>query len=253
MRASCLLLVGLALVVTSPVQGAVASSARESRVALPFGAALRAEVRGDADGAYAYRLRTSRGEPLLPRGEAVLIEEAWWTPLRALRPLPERLPSAATLELIGEGRALAETGATPEHVDDTSLGDATGDGQDEVVISFRRPFRPNYINVTRPREAWTDAAGHSAHLGLYRPQDLSTVWIAGTLVRPVTDVVACDGALAVAYGAHDGEGTVATGAWEWFVYGFLPADPLPGPGTPTCVDIDGDGRSEPAILERSQS
>ena len=75
--------------------------------------------------------------------------------------------------------------------------------------------------------------------------------MAGTLVRPVTAVAACDGALAVAYGRLDGPGTVETSAWRWVVFGFLPVEPLPGPGTPICVDIDGDGRTEPAIMERS--
>ena len=64
-------------------------------------------------------------------------------------------------------------------------------------------------------------------------------------------VAACDGALAVAYGKLDGPGIVETSAWRWVVFGFLPVEPLPGPGTPTCVDIDGDGRTEPAIMERS--
>ena len=50
----------------------------------------------------------------------------------------------------------------------------------------------------------------------------------------------------------DEPGTVETGAWRWVVFGFLPVEPLPGPGTPSCVDIDGDGRTEPAIIERSE-
>ena len=64
-------------------------------------------------------------------------------------------------------------------------------------------------------------------------------------------IAACDGALAVAYGTLDGRRTLATSAWRWVVFGFLPVEPLPGQGTPTCVDIDGDGRTEPAIMERS--
>ena len=118
-------------------------------------------------------------------------------------------------------------------------------------LSFRRPFKRNLINVTRPRRAWADAHGLSAHLGLYRPDDLSSIWVAGTLVHPVIEVAACNGALAVAYGRLDEPGTVETGAWRWVVFGFLPVEPLPGPGTPICVDIDGDGRTEPAITGRS--
>ena len=39
----------------------------------------------------------------------------------------------------------------------STLGDVTQDGEPELVVSFRRPFRRTYINVTRPRRAWTDA------------------------------------------------------------------------------------------------
>ena len=80
---------------------------------------------------------------------------------------------------------------------------------------------------------------------------MSEIWVAGTLVRPVYEVAACNGALAVAYGKLDKPRTVETGAWRWVVFGFLPVEPLPGPGVPICVDIDGDGRTEPAIKERS--
>jgi hypothetical protein len=66
-------------------------------------------------------------------------------------------------------------------------------------------------------------------------------------------LAACDGGLAVAYGDLDQAGTTETGAWRWVVFGFLPVEPLPGPGEPTCVDIDGDGRTEPAIVGRSGS
>jgi len=64
-------------------------------------------------------------------------------------------------------------------------------------------------------------------------------------------VAACNGALAVAYGRLNKLGTVETGAWRWVVFGFLPTEPLPGGGIPICVDIDRDGRTEPAIEGRS--
>ena len=193
-----------------------------------------AVVLRDRDGPIAYRL---------PTGDAVLLDERWWTPLRPLAPVaPTPLPPAPDLlDRIG-GEALTAW----------SLGDVTQDGEDELVVSFRRPFKRNFINVTRPRRAWVDARGLSAHLGLYRPHDFSEVWVASTLVSPVVALAACHGGLAVAYGELDQPGITETGAWRWVVFGFLPVEPLPGPGTPTCVDIDGDGRTEPAITGRSE-
>jgi hypothetical protein len=187
----------------------------------------------------------------LPAGDAVLIDEEWWTPLRPLVPIAAPRPDRATLDRIREQIAPGATRRLPDRLTDVTIGDLTQDGEPEIVVSFRRPFRRNLINMTRPRHAWTDKHGLSAHLGLYRPNDLSEIWVAGTLVHPVVDVAACDGALAVAYGRMDRKGTVATGAWRWVVFGFLPVEPLPGPGIPTCVDIDGDGRTEPAIMGRS--
>jgi hypothetical protein len=202
-----------------------------------------AEVLRDEDGPVAYRQRATDGSWRLPHGDAVLLDEAWWTPLRPLvtveAPRTELQPDL--LERIHGERLTA-----------WSVGDVTLDGEDDLVVSFRRPFARNFINVTRPRRAWVDDGGLSAHLGLYRPDDLSEIWVASTLVSPVTAVAACDGGLAVGYGRLDESGTTETGAWRWIVFGFLPVEPLPGPGTPTCVDIDRDGRTEPAITGRSR-
>jgi len=236
-------------------------SQRRLLVLIALGAALAAgtlpaaaadtEVLSDANGPYAFRARTPDGRWAMPMGEAVLIDEAWWTPLRPLEPVPVPPPTPTNLRAIRERLAPAATRRLPDRLIATTLGDVTQDGQLELIVSFRRPFQRTYINATRPRRAWADAHGLSAHLGLYRPGDLSEIWVAGTLVRPVAAVAACDGALAVAYGRLDGPGIVETSAWRWVVFGFLPVEPLPGPGTPTCVDIDGDGRTEPAIMERS--
>jgi hypothetical protein len=218
--------------------------------ALPV-AAADMEVLSDASGPFASRERASDGRWALPPGDAVLIDEAWWTPLRLLERIPAPRPTPTDLRAIREQLAPAATRRLPDRLTAVTLGDVTQDGQPELIVSFRRPFQRNYINTTRPRQAWADRHGLSAHVGLYRPGDLSEIWVAGTLVRPVTAVAACDGALAVAYGRLDGPGIVETGAWRWAVFGFLPVEPLPGPGTPVCVDIDGDGRTEPAIMERS--
>lgn len=215
------------------------------------------EVRSDAKGAYAYRERGLDDRWALPTGDAVLIDEAWWTPLRPLVEVAPP-PAAQGVGRTTSRRRLAERLTPPwaragerARVTAVAVGDVTQDGEPELVVSFRRPFRRTYINATRPRSAWVDENGRSAHLGLYRPDDLSEIWVAGTLTRPVAALAACDTALAVAYDRLDDERIIETGAWRWVVFGFLPVEPLPGPGVPACVDIDGDGRTEPAILERS--
>lgn len=212
------------------------------------------EFRGDEAGPYASRTRRADGRWLLPRGDAVLIDEAWWTPLRPLDRLVVEPPhvDAATRALVRARVAPGADGARFDRLTAVTLGDVTADGETDLVVSFRRPFQRTSINLTRPRRAWVDADGLSAHLGLYRPDDVERIWVAGTLVAPVVAMAACDGALAVAYGGFDGPAIVETGAWHWVVFGFLPTEPLPGPGTPVCVDIDGDGRTEPAIIERSE-
>ncbi len=208
----------------------------------------------DEEGPYATRTRGPDGRWLLPSGDAVLIDEEWWTPLRPLaeRTVEPARPDQATLRRVRAEVAPAATARVPDRLDAIVLGDVTGDGRPDLVVSFRRPFRPTLINSTRPRRSWIDAYGDSAHLGLYRPADVYRIWVAGTLVAPVVELAACDGALAVAYGRQRRPGIVETGAWRWVVFGFLPTTPLPGTGTPICVDIDGDGLSEPAIVGRSE-
>jgi hypothetical protein len=208
------------------------------------------ELRSDDAGEYAYRVRGADGAWRLPEADAVLLDEAWWTPLRPLHPVPAPAPDAALLERVRDEIVPAREPRRPDRLTDLALGDVTADGVPELVLSFRRPFRRTAINITRPRRAWTDEHGLSAHVGLYRPGDLSEVWVAGTLTRPVTELAACQGALGVGYGTFDGQGTRETDAWRWVVFGFLPVGALPGPGTPICVDIDSDGRTEPAIIGR---
>lgn len=212
---------------------------------------LRVEVLSDAVGPLAYRARLGTDAWQPPTGDAVLLDEAWWTPLRPLEPVPVTPPPRSVLRRVRAQVAPRGNGSRPDRLTDAAMGDVTLDGEPDLVLSFRRPFRRTPINRTRPRSVWTDRYGLSAHVGIYRPDDLFQTWVAGTLTLPVTAVAACDGALAVAHGLLDEPGTVATGAWRWIEFGFMPLDPLPGPGTPACVDLDGDGRTEPAILERS--
>lgn len=237
------------------VTAASAASASPASDASPTtpSAVGQVETLADADGPYAWRVRGPDGRWALPVGDAVLLQEAWWTPLRPLVALPGPRPDQAMLRRIRAQVAPSATRRLPDRLYDVAIGDVTLDGSPEVAIAHRRPFRRTFINITRPRGAWTDRYGLSAHLGLYRPHAVSPIWVAGTLTRPVVKLAACDGALGVAYGSLHRPGIVETSAWRWVVFGFLPAETLPGRGTPVCVDIDGDGRTEPAITERSAS
>ena len=102
-----------------------------------------------------------------------------------------------------------------------------------------------------PRRVLLDRHNLTAHIGLYRPRDLRPLWVAGTVLRPIARLAICDGMLAVAYSTLDNPSIVGTGAWRWSGFGFTPQSDLPGPGLPACADVDGDGRLDPLILERS--
>jgi hypothetical protein len=245
-RGALTVLAGAAMLVSQSMAVAAVSPAT-SVDALPI-----LEVLRDEDGAYAYRLRDPGGRWALPDRDAVLLEEAWWTPLRPLEAVPAPPIDRAVRSRLRARIAPAATRRSPDRLSDVDLADVTQDGVPELVVSFRRPFRRTYINISRPRDAWTDEHGLSAHVGLFRTDDMSEIWVAGTLSRPVSRLAACDGALAVAYGRLDGRGTSETGAWRWVVFGFLPVEGLPGAGVPICVDIDADGRTEPAIVGRNE-
>jgi poly-gamma-glutamate synthesis protein (capsule biosynthesis protein) len=207
------------------------------------------EVRAGSGGVLAYRVGTTEDTDLRvhfrgwrpPTGDAVALDGQWWSPTRPIERASVR--SAARSPQLPDGAVII----------DEALGDATGDGSDDVVVSFRQPFRDTPEKQTMPGWPWTDAPGRSAHLGLYRSTDLRAIWVAGTLVRPISSVAVCDGALAVAYSDLDDPAVVATSAWLWRGFGFDTLDELPGPGVPACADVDGDGRLDPAIVERSSS
>ena len=135
--------------------------------------ALLSETLVDEAGPYATRTRGADGRWLLPSGDAVLIDEAWWTPLRSLgaHAVEPVQPDRATVRGVRATVAPAASSRVPDRLHAVALGDVTADGQLDLVVSFRRPFRDTLINSTRPRRFWTDGYGDSAHLGLYRPGD----------------------------------------------------------------------------------
>jgi hypothetical protein len=227
----------------------------------PADGVLVVEVLGDASGIAAHRigdLAPSPDELRLPvwrlpgpGQDAVMLEHGWWILGPGPHPAPAgRTPPPARARQVAR-RILRDHVQLAERVIDLSLGDVTGDGHPDLAVSFRRPFRTNFLNAHDPTAPWKDAAGLSAHLGILRPADLSPIWVAGTLLKPVARLAACDGALAVTLDTLDDERIVAGSAWDWEGFGFLPLAELSGPGIPVCLDIDRDGRTDPAIVERS--
>ena len=130
-----------------------------------------------------------------------------------------------------------------------SLGDVTGDGQPDLAASYRHPFRPSALSEAYAGAVGVDAAGRSAHLGIFTPGG-EALWAAGYIPRPVGDLAACDGAVALAYTGLDDPAVAATGAAVWQGLSLHPTPELPGPGSPGCADVDGDGTLDPVILGR---
>jgi poly-gamma-glutamate synthesis protein (capsule biosynthesis protein) len=203
------------------------------------------EVLAGADGLRAYRAGSAEHTdgPVVFRGwqapdaNAVVLDGGWWTLASSVAPAAAERP-----------RGLA---GFEGDVVDAAIGDPDGDGHPDLVVAFRRPFSPTEVNALLPLERLVDPRGRTAHLGLYAPEDLRPRWVAGTLVRPVAAVAVCDGAIAVAYSTLDDAATVGAGAWQWGGFGFVPLPDLPLAGAPACADIDGDGRLDPLVLERS--
>jgi poly-gamma-glutamate capsule biosynthesis protein CapA/YwtB (metallophosphatase superfamily) len=202
------------------------------------------EVLAGSDGVRAYRVgRTVAAAPAsflawkTPRSDAVALEGGWWTLAHPVRPAKVVRP-----------RNLAHFKGK---VSSAAIGDAEGTGDRQLVVAFRRPFRRTNVNVLVPRRLLLDRHNLTAHVGLYRPRDLRPLWVAGTLLRPIARLAVCDGALALAYSTLNSPSTVGTGTWRWSGFGFTPQSDLPGSGKPACADVDGDGRLDPLILERS--
>ena len=204
------------------------------------------EVLADREGVLAYRVGITEHHDrrvhfeawMLPQTDAALLGLEWWNLTRASVPVGDR-PAGPIIDSFGGGDIVH-----------SARGDATGDGSDNVVISHRHPYRENAINIQYPNRQWEDSSGRSAHLGVYQPDDLREVWVAGTLFRPIARVAVCDGSLALGFDSLDDSAIVATGGWVWQGFGFTVPSELTGGGTPGCIDVDGDGKLDPVIVDR---
>ena len=103
---------------------------------------------------------------------------------------------------------------------------------------------------THPEIQWADAEGRDAHLGVYEPDTLNEIWVAGSVLMPIRSLEVCDGSLALIHDRLDDPTPIAGGAWIWNGFGFDTGRDIPGAGIPGCADLDGDGETEPVILGR---
>ncbi len=172
----------------------------------------------------------------LPNHPAAWLAGSWWSLAVGIRPSPAR--AVADLPQLGAG---AEVIAQ-------ARGDLTGEDADDVVVAFRRPYRETLVNRAFPMQ-WRDAAGRTAHLGVYAAATLAPRWVAGSLPRPVAALAVCDGSLAVGYSTLGDPAVEAAAVWEWNGFGFTVGTPLPGEGSPACADVDGDGLGDPLVID----
>lgn len=212
------------------------------------GEGLLLEVLVDRDGVIAMRtgqvaahLRSSFVGWDDPTGDAASLDGEWWSLVRPVEPVPSTAPD----------------GPLPAHrpasvAVDAGLGDVDGDGGDEIVVSYRRPFEPKLLHQAFPDVDLVDADGHAAHLAVYRADDGVLVWGAGTLLAPIADVEVCDGSLALGFSGLDDPAVTNAGAWRWSAFGFSTATVLEGVAQPGCADVDADGHTDPVLTGRSR-
>lgn len=202
------------------------------------------EILVDADGVVAHRQAATRHrnqrvelvEWLSPTGDAAWFDGSWWSIVR-------KPPSAPSTAISIDGFRHGDLTAA-------AAGDLTGDGRPETVAAFRRPFEPTAFSALRPDRQWFDSLGRSAHVGVYRGQDLEEVWVAGTVLHPVGSLQVCDGGLSLLHTGMDGPAPDGVAAWSWTGFGFATSTILPAHDGIACADLDGDGRTEPVALAR---
>jgi hypothetical protein len=176
-------------------------------------------------------------EWLLPEGDAAWLDGGWWTPVRPVDLTPMESVQPADFPF--------------GSVTSASLGDLTGDGRPELVVSYRHESRAHLVRDAFPDRDWEDAEGRTAHLAVIDLEDPVPLWAGGALFQPVAQVAACGQAVALAFDTLDDPTIVATGAWVWTGFGFTIPPELPGPGVIGCADIDGDGTLDPVVIDRS--
>jgi len=198
------------------------------------------EVLVDGDGVVAWRTGHKHHDDLrvhfagwdLPVGDAGLVGGDWWN-LTHVPPLGA-VDAATTGFPFGDALV-------------ASVGDVTGSGSDEILVSYRHPMTdPDWD----PRPLATDASGRSAHIGVFT-SDWTPVWMSRRPPHPVGALAACGESAAFAYATLDDPAVVATGAGVWNGFGFTLAADLPGRGTPSCADVDHDGVLDAIIVDRA--
>jgi hypothetical protein len=208
------------------------------------------EVMVDRSGVIAHRIGATDHADLrvrfdgwsLPDGDAALVQGEWWT-------LDREPPPEMSMHRSAVPAADRFPWGT---VVDADVGRVTGDPSPDAVVSFRHRPGPHPVRDAMADLQWVDRDGNSAHLGIYRADDLAPVWVAGMVPAPIADVAACDGAVALAYSELEDRAVVATSAAVWHPFGLDAASRLAGTGRPACADVDGDGTTDPVILDRER-
>jgi poly-gamma-glutamate capsule biosynthesis protein CapA/YwtB (metallophosphatase superfamily) len=178
----------------------------------------------------------------IPTGDAVALDGDWWTPVRSWTPAP-RVPGSPRLA----------SPLPPSHVETArSFGDVTGTGEQDVVIAYRRPLTDHPVHDAFPEVQWADGLGRSAHLAIFTSTGRMR-WGSAVMLAPVGGITVCDGSMALTFTTLDEPAAVAGGAWIWDGFGFRTAPTLPGKATPTCADLDRDGRIDPVLTGRGRS
>lgn len=155
-----------------------------------------------------------------------------WEPIAAT--MPHRDPSPP-LPWFPFGEVVAATRA-----------DLDGDGNTEIVVSYRHPARSVPWD---PGPLPTDRAGRSWHLGVVAA-DGRPRWLGHRIPAPVADLVACGDVVLLALSGMDDPAIVGVAPATWNGFGFWIGETLPGPATIGCADTDGDGRDDPVVMTR---
>lgn len=208
------------------------------------------EVIVDADGVVAMRTglvaieagRSTFEGWSTPTGDAVALDGDWWTPVR---PWTQDAPASAEVAA-GSPLQPGFTGIA------RGLGDVTGTGETDLVISYRRPATDEPAHDAIPEVTWEDEFGRSAHLAVYTEEGRMR-WGSALLFQPIGAIAVCDGSMALGFSTLDSPQVVAGGAWVWDGFGFRTAPILPGRASPACADIDNDGHSDPVLTGRTTS